>query len=206
MVPSEARLHISKRQYKDIIRSTGAVDGHGFGLIDPLVEQASNGAAGYYSWSPKPGLRFIALDTVCEGGTTGPSAEGNIDDPQFRWLRAQLDRAQGRDQLIIVFGHHPIRSLECDIPDETPPPCTTDDTHGHDVNPGCDLDPRNSSPIHLGDDLAGLLHDHPNVITYIAGHTHEQNIDGFERPAGGPGDFWGIETASLVDWPRDCTR
>lgn len=33
---------------------------------------------------------------------------------------------------------------------------------GHDPNPGCDLDPRNS-PAHDGDDLVSLLSAHRNV-------------------------------------------
>ena len=42
------------------------------------------------------GLRFIALDTVAEAGTivtpTGHfTADGNIDDPQFKWLEGQLE-------------------------------------------------------------------------------------------------------------------
>jgi hypothetical protein len=91
--------------------------------------------------------------------------------------------------------------LTCDVSDETPPPCTTEGQFGHDVNAGCDVDPRSSTPLHNGEDLTALFHEFPNVITYIAGHTHENAIAEFVRADGGPGDFWGIETASLVDWP-----
>ena len=43
-----------------------------------------------------PGLRFIALNTVGEGGVVSDrSSDGNIDDPQFRWLE---QRAPGRDR------------------------------------------------------------------------------------------------------------
>ena len=62
-------------------------DGHGFGFVDPAEEAASNGAAGYYSFEPVPGLRFISLDTVSEGGrrparaptatSTTPSSTGS---------------------------------------------------------------------------------------------------------------------------------
>ncbi|MDQ3572809.1 MAG: hypothetical protein M3383_08130, partial [Actinomycetota bacterium] len=106
-----------------------------------------------------------------------------------------------RDQLIVAYGHHPIGSLTCDIPDETPPPCTIEGDFGHDINAGCDVDPRSSTPLHLGEDLTALFHEFPNVISYIAGHTHENTLSEFVNPGGGAGDFWGIETASMVDWP-----
>ena len=199
--PDERRRYVDKRQYKQIFLDAQQDDGYGFDFVDAAELEASDGAAAYYSWKPKPGIRMIGIDTLCEGGVTGPSSNGNIDHPQFRWLEAELEAASERDELIIVFGHHPIRSLSCDAPDETPPACTVDDQHGHDVNPGCDLDPRASTPVHLGDDLTELFHRFPHVIAYVAGHTHENSLTKFDREGGGPGDFWGIETASLVDWP-----
>lgn len=199
--PDPRRRYVDKPQYKGVFLAGAQADGHGFGMVDEAELEASNGAASYYAWTPRPGLRMIGLDTLCEGGVVGPSSNGNIDDPQFRWLEGELERASDRDQLVIVLGHHPIRSLSCDVPDETPPPCTTEDPHGHDLNPGCDLDPRDSAPIHLGEDLTALFHRFPHVIAYVAGHTHENAISEFDRPDGGPGDFWGIETASLIDWP-----
>ena len=128
-----------------------------------------------------------------------PRADGNIDNPQFQWIAGQLAAAEAADELVILFGHHPIRSLTADLPDELAPPCTINDLHGHDVNPGCDGDPRDSQPIHLGADLEALLLAHPNVIAYVAGHTHEHKITPFSNGAGG--GFWGIETSSEIDWP-----
>jgi metallophosphoesterase (TIGR03767 family) len=199
--PDERRQYVDKPQYKDVFLGGEQEDGHGYGFVDEDELDASNGAASYYAWTPKPGIRMVGIDTLCEGGVVGPAANGNIDDPQFRWLTSQLERATERDQLVIVFGHHPIRSLSCDVPDETPPQCTVEGDFGHDVNPGCDLDPRDSQPLHDGADLTELFHSFPHVIAYVAGHTHENTLAEFDRPDGGAGDFWGIETASLVDWP-----
>ena len=39
--------------------------------------------------------RFISIDTLSEGGIVEQSSNGNIDDPQFQWLRA---RAAVRDR------------------------------------------------------------------------------------------------------------
>jgi metallophosphoesterase (TIGR03767 family) len=199
LVPRDPdRRYVDHRQFKQIFRS-GQGDAHGFAYVDPRENADTDGHAGYYAWSPKPGFRFIALDTVSEGGVVGPSANGNIDDPQWRWLERQLAAAEREDQLAIVFGHHPIRSLNSTIPDEVFGRCTADDAHGHGVNPGCDRDPRDSRPIHRGDDLRKLLLAHPHVIATVFGHTHENRITPFARPGGG--GFWGIESPSHIDWP-----
>ena len=199
--PDPERQFVSKQQYKQVWIDGSQADGHGFGLVDPDEEDASGGAAGYYSWSPEPGIRFITLDTVSEAGVIGPSADGNIDDPQFQWLEAELAEAKAADELVIVTSHHAIPSLTADVPDESAPACTTDDTHGHDVNPGCDLDPRDSAPIHLGDDLEALLWENPNVIAWIAGHSHLNSIEPHPNP-GGQGGFWSVRVAAEADWPQ----
>jgi 3',5'-cyclic AMP phosphodiesterase CpdA len=200
------RQFVSKKQYKDVFKAGSQADGHGFDLIDPAQESASKGAAGYYSWSPDPGMRFIALDTVAEAGTivtpTGHfTADGNIDDPQFKWLRGQLEAATAADQLVVLFSHHAPESLVADIPDEVAPPCTVNDSHGHDINPGCDLDPRLSFPIHLEADAVNLLHEFPNAIAWVAGHSHDNVVNAFPDP-GGEGGFWSIRVAAEADWPQ----
>jgi Ca2+-binding RTX toxin-like protein len=84
-------------------------------------------------------------------------------------------------------------------------PCTVPDSHGHDTNPGCDLDPRPSTPVHLGEDLAGLFNAHPNVIAYVAGHTHENKVLACGSAEGCPGgaNWWEVNTsAGSADWPQ----
>jgi len=198
--PDPRRRFVSKREYRSLHDTRRQADAHGFGFVDPAEAAASNGAASYYAWSPSPGFRFIALDTVCDGGLSGPSAEGNLDDPQLRWIERQVRAASARDELVVMFGHHPIRSLSCTVPDEAAPACTGPDGHGHDVNPGCDSDPRNSGPVHTGADLVGLAHRYPHVIGLVFGHTHVNTVTPFPRRGGG--GFWGIETASEADWPQ----
>lgn len=207
LVPGDPnRRFVSKKQYKDIFKAGAQSDGHGFDFVDAAQESASKGAAGYYAWSPAPGTRFVALDTVAEAGTiltpTGKStSDGNVDNPQFQWLRGQLEAATAADQLVVIFSHHAPESLVADIPDELAPPCTVNDSHGHDVNPGCDLDPRLSFPIHLEADLVNLLHEFPNAIAWVAGHSHDNVVNPFPNP-GGPGGFWSIRVAAEADWPQ----
>ena len=195
--PDPRRQFVDKEQFKQVFAG-GQSDDHGFAHVDAAELAASNGAASYYSWSPKPGLRFIALDTMSEAGNLADFANGNIDNPQFLWLARELERARTRGELVVAFGHHASGSLTATSPDELAPPCTVDDEHGHDVNPGCDRDPRPSSPIHGGGDLVALFHAHPNVIAYVAGHSHENRVQPFRRPGGG---FWEIKSPAISDWP-----
>jgi len=202
--PDPDRRYVSKAQFKQVFEEGNQADGHGFGDVDPVEEDASHGAAGYYSFVPKPGLRMIALDTVCEGGVAGPCADGNVDDPQYRWLEGVLEKATAADQLVVIFSHHAIPSLTANVPDEAAPPCTGPDAHGHDVNPGCDVDPRLSTPIHLGDDMVALLHRYPNVIAWVAGHSHVNDVTPYPDPSGNGHGFWSIRVAAEADWPQQA--
>ena len=199
--PDPKRQFVSKKQYKQVFRSGSQADGHGFGYVDPAEEAASKGAAGYYAWNPVPGFRFISLDTVSEAGVIGPSADGNIDAPQLRWLESELQDATAADELVVLFSHHAIPSLTADIPDELAGPCLIPDAHGHDLNPGCDLDPRSSQPIALGADVEALLHSYPHVIAWVAGHSHVNAIEPHPSPSG-EGGFWSIRVAAEADWPQ----
>ena len=195
IVPRDpARQLLGKVEYKELHRTERQGDAHGFGLVDPDEQEASAGGAGYYSFEPTDGVRYIVLDTVSEGGVTGDSSNGNIDDPQFAWLQEELEDAQRRDELILVFGHHSTGSLTANVPDETAPPCLA----GEDPNPGCDRDPRASTPIHDGADLEALLLRFDNVIALVAGHSHENRVGLLGTKERG---LWEIKSPAVVDWP-----
>jgi hypothetical protein len=213
--PDQQRQFVSTAQYKALHGPpySSQADAHGFGFVDEEENVQSDGAAAYYSWSPKPGFRFIGLNTVGEGGVVNDhSSDGNIDDPQFRWLERELQAATARNELIVLFGHHAINSLNNTESDESAPPCTgTDDGHGHDTNPGCDLDPRPSTPIHLGEPsqrpagdttetLSELLLRYPRAIAFVAGHSHVNQVLPYAR-SDGTGGFWNVKTAAEADWP-----
>gem|GEM_PF-267297 len=215
--PDPLRRFVDKRQTKQIYADNGEDNAHGYEFVDEVEQTDSAGSASYYSWDPPeaPGMRFISIDTLSEGGIVEQSSNGNVDEPQFRWLEQQLEFAQGLDKVVVVFGHHPIRSLNSNAPDEAAGSCAgVAHSHGdvpeHDLNPGCDIDPRVSTPIHYGEPsqrppgsedetISELFGRFPNVVAYVAGHTHENNVQPFTRPSGGV--WWGIETAATADWP-----
>ena len=85
------RRILSKAEYRQLV-------GHGFRKTPKAQLDASGGTASYYAFNARPGIRLISLDTVAEGG----GHDGNVDEPQYRWLRAELKRARKRDQLVVV--------------------------------------------------------------------------------------------------------
>ena len=208
--PDERRRFVSRSQIAEIYGAHDPAEKHGLGLVDADEGRNSDGAASYYGWDPPqaPGVHLIALDTTSAGGGDA----GSIDDPQFEWLKRELDAAQLAGKLIVLFGHHPVRSLDSAVPDEAAPPCTADDGHGHDVDPGCDLDPRSSEPLHAGDPAAAeqlqtdeqtlteLLAKYPGVVAYVAGHDHSNRVRPFDNEAGGV--WWEITTSAVTDFPQ----
>jgi len=198
-VPPDPQRHlISKKDYIDMYRADGNSSGHGFDYIDPAIRKASDGYASYYSFSPRPGVRFISLDTASEGGKVLASSEGNLDDPQFQWFESQLKQATADNEIVVVFSHHAVESLNADVPDEDAPSCDGVDPA---TFPGCDGDPRPSTPIHLEDDVVALMHKYPNAVAWVAGHSHVNKVTPFPT-ADGNGGFWSIRTSALADWPK----
>lgn len=194
--PDPHRRFVGPAEVKRIFQGGSQRDGHGFGFVDPAQNAASGGAAAYYAWTPRRGLRFISLDTMAEGNAARGGAEGNVDDPQYQWLRGELRQAKAAKQLVVVFGHHPVRRLNVATPDEAASPCSSANAVG------CDSDPRISSPIHLGPEVSKLFDANSNVVAYLAGHTHVNRI----RPCGSTcskkGNWWSIETTSSADFPQ----
>jgi metallophosphoesterase (TIGR03767 family) len=170
IVPRDpARTLISKARYmQEHFRTRGRPIGHGY-----AAENVARGE-GNYAFSPKPGLRFVALDTVAD---TGPN--GNLDDAQFHWLERELDAAAGRRELALVFAHHSLRTLN-------QPPAG------------------GAPPVHYGlgpcgspapEPLLCLLRRSRPAIAYVAGHEHRERIEPH-------GTFWEIVSASHIDWPQ----
>jgi metallophosphoesterase (TIGR03767 family) len=178
-VPSDARrrLLFRKRELIDThFRTRGRPIGHGFGPAN----QASG--EGYYSFAPKPGLRFVVLDSVAESGD-----QGNLDDAQFRWLHAELLAATARRELVLVFAHHSLTSMDQ----------RTSGVHLG-IDGSCDSTAP-TAPVAADESVRCLLARHRSVVALVAGHSHRNRITPYPRPGGG---FWEIVTAAHTDWPQ----
>jgi metallophosphoesterase (TIGR03767 family) len=185
------RVPLKKSEWMtEHFRTRGQPVGHGF------TEANVASGMGNYSFAPKSGLRFVALDTVAETG--GP--DGNIDDPQFRWLHDELVRAEAARELVLVFGHHSLRTMH-QAPTGTPGDTggnTTTEVHYGDGAPCATSDPL-AAPA-KDETLRCLLLRHHYVVAYVAGHEHLNRVTPFARPD--RGGFWEIVTASHIDWPQ----
>ena len=118
--------------------------------------------------------------------------------PAVPVAQAGARTARKRDQIVVVFGHHTLATMSNTATDEDAGKCAPAG------EPGCDADPRRSTPLHRGltgkQSVRALLAANPNVITYVTGHTHANAVRfyGGKRGRG----FWEINTASHIDWPQ----
>ncbi|KAA1398072.1 TIGR03767 family metallophosphoesterase [Aeromicrobium ginsengisoli] len=126
----------------------------------------------YYAFD-KGDVRCIVMDTVNPNGYD----TGSIDAKQMTWLTTLL--AMSKNKYVMVFSHH-----------------TSDTMDNGLIATGLDLQDRV-----LGPEVVALLLANPNVVAWVNGHTHENQIWARTRPDGS-GGFWEINTASHIDFPQ----
>lgn len=166
--------------------------GHGF--------QAGQPDRGHYTYRLGERLLLIGLDSVnYDGLASGIIRDGSLGQPdQFGWLDDQLALARNNGDRVIVIAHHSLRTMNnvdwfgsgdqhCGLIDQEgePPGAPTCEETGNEP-------------------LEALFYRHGNVIAYIAGHEHVNNIEP-RREQDGPGKFWEITTASEIDWPQQSS-
>jgi metallophosphoesterase (TIGR03767 family) len=172
------RLLTKKQLIREHFITTGTPVGHGY------TQQNVSGNTAYYAFDRGP-FHCISLDTVDPFGYS----EGSIDSAQLAWLTAQLNAnssrhldangnwvsGTGTDKLILIFSHHTVASMSNPI--------------------GVDR--------HLGTEVETLLLQYPNVIAWVNGHTHHNEVVSHARAAtaAAGGGFWELNTAAHIDWP-----
>jgi metallophosphoesterase (TIGR03767 family) len=179
-VPGDPRrtLLYRKADYmREYLTTRGSPIGHGLG-----PENLASGE-GNYAFSPKPGLRFVVLDSVAVAGP-----DGNLDHAQFLWLHAQLLAAEAAHQLVVVFAHHSLPSM------------SQHESNTHYGLTGSCPSSSPTTPPATDESVLCLLQRHRSVIALVAGHSHRNRITPYTRPGGG--GFWEIVTSSHADWPQ----
>jgi metallophosphoesterase (TIGR03767 family) len=172
------RLLSKSQTVAEYFTTTGTPVGHGY------TQQNLSSDTAYYAFERGP-FHCISLDTVDPYGYS----EGSIDGPQLAWLTAQLQAnssryldangnwvaGTGQDKLILIFSHHTVATMNNPI--------------------GIDR--------HQGSEVLSLLLRFPNVIAWVNGHTHHNEVVPHARAAtaAAGGGFWEINTAAHVDWP-----
>ncbi|RVU19274.1 TIGR03767 family metallophosphoesterase [Streptomyces antnestii] len=126
----------------------------------------------YYAFRVSDDVLGISLDTTDPGG----HYEGSLGTAQLTWLERTL--AAHKDDHVLVFSHHTSKTMR-----------------------NLNKDPHHPGETrHGGDELAALLGRHRNVLAWINGHSHKNDITPHAGASGG--GFWEISTASHVDFPQ----
>lgn len=114
-----------------------------------------------------PGVRLAVLDTSVEG-----SPQGWVAAEQLEWLDTVAAEA---DRPVVVMGHH------------------------HPWDPGSVERPDDYFGIHpdASERLVEVVARRPQVVAYLAGHTHRNRVRRFEAT----GDVPWVEVASVKDFP-----
>jgi hypothetical protein len=117
-------------------------------------------------------------------------AHSSIDAAGYAWLVNELEKGQSEGKLMIISSHIPIGVL---------PP---DNGMGW-----------SESAAVSESDFIAKLHTYPNLILWIAGHRHVNQVTPMPStdPAHPENGFWQVETTSLRDFPQqfrmfDITR
>lgn len=205
-------LMLNQHEFTDEFFFTSAQPGpvgHGFNFVEPERRaDADQRNDGYYALDTGNGkFRLIVMNTIVDGHDPrlplsllrNPFAlsDGSIDAQQFAWIKRELAAAALRRQLVLVFSHHP-------------------DLTFAEFGMAAPLVNIEVTAAELDAELASW----PNLIAWIAGHTHLHRVRPFKVENGtgsngeisapvackGPGEcrgFWQIETASLIDYPQE---
>jgi len=165
---------------KEFSTTTSNPSGHGFKGSDVL------GAC--YSFVPKSNvpLKIIVLDDT-QDATEAPFEEGiyghgELTADRYNWLMAELQAGQAANQLMIISAHVPIGVSAPNTPMDWKPA------------PGYATEK----------DLIAQLRSFPNLILWVAGHRHLNNVTAFPSidPIHPENSFWEVETKSLREFPE----
>lgn len=184
-----SRTVVSRRDFIAAhLRAAGLPAGHGFdehNLADGTAYAAYDGIAG---------LRVILLDSTNLNGRS----DGSFGRAQLAWLEDRLVEVHARhfsprgdtsttgneDQLVILASHHGLASLTNDREDED--------------------GPEEDQPRATAQEIEALVHRFPNVVLWLNGHRHCNDVQFRRSPHDAGGGFWEVSTASLADWPSQA--
>jgi hypothetical protein len=133
-----------------------------------------------YSFEPRTNMpvKVIVLDDTMTDEDFDPNGQGGLDANQLAWLVHELDKGQAQDQLMIIAAHEPIEVIAM---------------------------PGSTNSVISETNLLAMLHTYPNLLLWMCGHTHQNNI--IPQPSPYPDrpeyGFWEVETASLRDFPQE---
>jgi metallophosphoesterase (TIGR03768 family) len=157
--------------------------GHGF--------TQAGAAAGFACYSFEPTstvpVKIIVLDNTQRDDDADDHGygHGSLDQTRYDWLVSELDKGQSEGKLMIIAAHVPIGV----VPSNSP------------------LAPYigwSSLAAVTEADLMAKLHTYPNLLLWIAGHRHYNDVTALPSPDAAHPElgFWEVETSSLKDFPQ----
>jgi metallophosphoesterase (TIGR03768 family) len=181
-VPADPNRRIlSRSEWMNEFRNTSSnPTGHGFNQTNEL---------GCYSFEPKSNLpiKIIVLDDT--EGDSDPDVHGyghgTLDQARYDWLVSELDKGQSEGKIMIIAAHIPIGvKMEGIL--------------------GAFIGWSSSAAVSESN-LIAKLNTYPNLLMWIAGHRHLNNVTAIPSPdiVNHPElGFWVVETSSLREYPQ----
>ena len=183
--PNRKSLFVLSDWIDEFKTSTSQPYGHGFVQSNP-----ENVLGACYSFIPKSDipLKIIVLDDTQLATDNYPLPDsiyghGELPRERYDWLIKQLNDGQASNQLMIIAAHVPIHVVQ-------PPNSFT-----WIAVSGC---------YDNEDSLVNQLQKFPNLILWVSGHRHLNNVTAIpsknhEKPESG---FWEVETKSTREFPE----
>ena len=174
------RRSLLKEQWmNEFFNTTSKPVGHGFSQANVNLKFTS------YSFEPKADLpiKVIVLDDTQDNNDPHNNfyAHSSIDEAGYNWLVSELEKGQSEGKLMIISSHIPVGVLPAD--------------NG--------MGWSESAAVSESDFIA-KLHTYPNLILWIAGHRHVNQVTPMPStdPTHPENGFWEVETTSLRDFPQ----
>lgn len=170
------------------LRAGGLPVGHGYS------EHNLRSGTAYAAYDGVDGVRVILLDSTNLDGRS----DGSFGRKQLAWLEERLVEVHRRytgpqgtpattrneDRLVILASHHGLASL----------------TNDRDVADG----PEEDQPRATADEFRSVVHRFPNVVLWLNGHRHRNEVEHRSGPPPQGGGFWEVSTAAMADWPSQA--
>ena len=167
------------------LQAAGLPRGHGFG-----PENLATGTA-YGVHDDVEGVRIVLLDSTNLDG----HHHGSIGRRQMRWLEERLVEVHSRyrsaegaavtadhvDRLVVLASHHGLATLSNSRQD----PAGAEEDH----------------PRATAAEVRALLHRFDNVVLWLNGHRHLNEVVLWPSPRDPARGFWEVSTAAMADWP-----
>jgi metallophosphoesterase (TIGR03767 family) len=180
------RQIVSRRDFVSAhLAAPGLPGGHGF------TERNLADATAYAAYDGVEGLRIVLLDSTNLNGRS----DGSLGVKQLAWLEERLSEVHARyfspagtpvstgneDCLVVLASHHGLASLSND----------REQVDG----------PEEDQPRVTAGEIRALVHRFPNVVLWLNGHRHRNEIVLRRPPDGQAHGFWEVSTVALADWP-----